>query len=395
MQILCAIVLGALFGWIAPVWAQQLRPVGEVFMGAVRLLVGPVIFFTVASGIGAMRDLRQLRLAGFGAFLYFETVALLALAFGMFGAWLLAPGAGMVLHAGPGILSSGPLSSSFFIALLSNATLHMLLAGVLFGIGLAYVGERGRPLALLAERGTLYLGKLVNLVLLLAPLATFCAIAVTVSGIGLAALAPLLKLLGTLYLSSFLFIVIVLGTIAWWSGYSLWRFVLFTREEMMIVIGTSSSIAALPRLIGKLEQLGCAPPLVRAMVSAGFCVNLNGSNIYLMAALLFLAQAANIDLSAGQYLFVLAVAMITSKGACGVVGSSFLALGATIAVLPGIPDSGLLLVFAIERLLKCRSLTNFLGNGVACLAMCAWMRRLDRKSLRSELGRVGAPVFHT
>lgn len=395
MLILYAIVLGALFGVLAPAWAQQLRGVGVVFMTAVRLLVGPVIFFTVASGIGGMRDLRQLRLAGIGAFLYFETLALLALGFGMAGAWLFEPGAGIALQAGPALRASAPLSAPLLDALLGNPTLHLLLAGVLCGIALAYAGERARALALVVGRGTELLGRLVNLVLLLAPLATFCAIAVTVSGTGLASLAPLFKLLGTLYLSSFLFVALVLGTVAWCSGYSLWRFILFTRDELMIVIGTASSMAALPRLIAKLEQLGCAPPLVRSVVSAGFCINLNGSNVYLMGALLFLAQAANIELHVGQYMLILAVGMITSKGACGVVGSSFLALGATIAVFPGIPDSSLLMVFAIERLLKCRSLTNFLGNGVACLALCAWMQRLDRQSLRAELGQVGTAACHT
>jgi aerobic C4-dicarboxylate transport protein len=291
----------------------------------------------------------------------------------------------MTLASGAAVLPESALSSSLVTVFLRNTTMHLLLAGLVCGIGLVWAGAKARRVLHFVERGNIMMGKLVDLVLLLAPLATFCAIAVTVSSTGMSALSPLLQLLGTIYLSSFAFVLVVLGAVAWCCGYKLWHLVLFLRDELMIVIGTSSSITALPRLVEKLEQLGCAPQLVRATMSAGFCVNLNGSNIYLMGALLFLAQAARIDLDAGQYLFILAAAMITSKGACGVAGSSFLALGATLVVLPGVPASGLLAVFAIERLLKCRSLTNFLGNGVVCIALCTWMKQIERATLVSAL----------
>lgn len=384
-QIVWAIALGAVLGLVAPQLAAQLRPLGEAFIAIVRVLVGPVIFFSMTSGIAAMRDLRQLRWTGCAAFFFFECMALLALGFGMAGAILLAPGAGMTLSGGPAALPESALSSSLVTVFLRNTTMHLLLAGLICGIGLVWAGAKARRLLQFVERGNILMGKLVKLVLLLAPVATFCAIAVTVSSTGMSALSPLLQLLGTIYLSSFAFVAVVLGAVAWCCGYQVWRFVHFLRDELMIVIGTSSSITALPRLVEKLEQLGCAPQLVRATMSAGFCVNLNGSNIYLMAALLFLAQAARIELDAGQYLFILAAAMITSKGACGVAGSSFLALGATMVVLPGVPASGLLAVFAIERLLKCRSLTNFLGNGVACIALCTWMKQIDRATLVGAL----------
>ena len=382
LLMLCAILAGALVGWAVPALAQNLRPLGELFIAAIRLLAGPAMFFAVASGIAAMRDLRQLRETGFKAIFYFEMLALLALACGLAGAWLLQPG----VDTAPARPSAPPVADSSHWSILQaafvhNTTMYLLLCGILFGAGLAWAGPRAHKLVAMTEGGARWLAKLINLLLKTAPFATFGAIAVTVSNHGVGGMTPLVRLLGALYGTTAVFVIAVLGAIAWCCGYSLWRFVVAIRSELLIVVGTSSSLAAMPRLMEALEKAGCAAPMVRVLVPVGYCFNLCGSNIYMTLALVFLAQMEHLDLSLMQYALILGAAMLTSKGASGVTGSSFVALGAMLAVVPGIPASGLLFIFGIERLLKCRSVANYIGNGVGCIALCAWMGRLDRGKL--------------
>lgn len=248
----------------------------------------------------------------------------------------------------------------------------------------------GMLLALAAGIGGAWLFVAVNFVLKAAPLAAFGAIAYTVGRYGLVSVAPLLELLGAIYLTTIVFVAVFLGTVARCCGFSLWRLIVYIRKELVLVVATSSSVAAMPRLIDKLERAGCPDALARVLVPTGYSFNLNGSSIYLTLALVFLAQASDVKLAAADYAAILAIAMITSKGSSGIAGSAFVALGATLALVPAIPAGTLLFILSIERLLKCRSLANVIGNGVACLAVAAWMGKLDRSELRTRLARRAA-----
>jgi aerobic C4-dicarboxylate transport protein len=263
--------------------------------------------------------------------------------------------------------------------------LQLLLGALACGIGLALAGERARRVTGVVERVGAVLFVAVNFVLKAAPLAAFGAIAYTVGRYGLVSVAPLLKLLGALYVTTIVFVAVVLGMVARCSGFSLWRLIVYLRKELVLVVATASSVAAMPRLIDKLGQAGCPDALARVLVPTGYSFNLNGSSIYLTLALVFLAQACNVALAATDYAAILAIAMITSKGSSGIAGSAFVALGATLALVPAIPAGSLLFILGIERLLKCRSLGNIIGIGVACLAVAAWMGKLDRSALRTRL----------
>lgn len=396
LQILYAVAAGIVLGYVAPARAVALRPLGDLFVDLTRLLVGPIMFCTVACGIGAMRDMRQLGEAGIKAMLYFESVSLLALASGLAGAWLLQPGAGFrldqrdagaLLQAPSGHAGADAVLAALHATAAHASMLHIMLYGIACGIALALAGARASRITALGERlaGSLFL--VVNLILKAAPLAAFGAIAYTVGRYGLGSIAPLLKLLGAIYLVTGVFIAAVLGTVAHCCGFSLWRLIAYLKEELVLVVATASSVGAMPRLIDKLGCAGCPDALARVMVPASYAFNLNGSAVYLTLALVFLAQAWQVELHAGDYAAMLAVAMLTSKGSSGIAGSAFVALSATLAALPAIPAGSLLFILSIERLLKCRPLANIVGNGVACLAVAAWMGTLDRSKLRASFAR--------
>lgn len=414
LQILCAIVVGALLGCVSPALAEQLRPLGTLFVEAIRLLVGPVIFCTVAAGIASLRDLRQLGRLGLRLLVCFEVCTLLALATGLAGAWLLQPGVGMHLagHAGAAAAAAIPatipaatqaatqaaaaastaiaaaadsLPAALRAGVVQNSVMQLLLATVACGILLAWAGERGARVGRALEWGGRWLFAAVNLVLKTAPLAALGAVAYAVGHYGLLSMTPLLKLVAAVYLSTTLFIVLVLGALARCCGFSLWRYLLWIGDELILVLGTASSMAAMPRLIAKLELAGCAPAVARVAVPASYSFNLNGSSVYLTLALVFLAQAGQVELGLAQYAAMLAVAMVTSKASSGIAGSAFVTLGATLAAFPAIPAESLVLLVSIERLLKCRPIANLIGNGVACLAVAAWMGELDPARLRASI----------
>ena len=374
-----------------------MKPLGDLFIAAVKLMVAPMVFFTVVSGLSGLDNIKQLSSAGIKALVYFEVLSALALFTGFAVAGLLAPGTGFHIDPAPGAALPGSASvhslpQTIARALANSRILQALALAVVCGIALALTGERGRRLSSWCERLSAWLLALFSLVLKAAPLATFGAIAFTVGKYGLGSVASLLKLAGTLYLASVCFIVIVLGAIARASGFRLLRFIAYIKEELMLVAGTSSSMTAMPKLMESLERAGCPKPIVGIVVPAGYSFNLNGSNIYIAASIAFLAQALGITLGPQQLLGILAVAMITSKSASGVAGAAFIALAATLSAIPEIPDSSLVFIVGIERLLKCRPLTNIIGNGVACMAISAWDGRLDRGKLQAcALGKRPSP----
>ncbi len=387
LQIACAIVAGAALGFADPVLAVGMKPLGSLFIGAVKLMVAPIVFFTVIGSLSTMDGIRQFSRIGIRMLVYFEVLSVLALAMGFAAAALLAPGIGFHIEAPPHAVLPGAaaatLPQALADALANSHVLQALLLALACGVALALARERGRRLSALCERLAARLFGLFGLVLKAAPLATFGAIAYTVGKHGLVSVASLLELLGTLYLASACFIVLVLGAIARLSGFRLLRFIAWIKDELMLVAGTSSSMTAMPRLMDKLKRAGCAPSVVGIVVPAGYSFNLNGSNIYIAAAIVFLAQALGVTLGPEQLLGILAVAMITSKSASGVAGAAFIALAATLAAIPQIPDSSLVFIVGIERLLKARPLTNIIGNGVACLAISAWSGKLDRGKLHA------------
>ncbi len=390
VQVLFAIAAGILLGYLWPSIAVQMKPLGDIFIRTIKLLVAPVIFFTVASGLAAIGDIRRLGSVGIKAVVCFEALSLLALLAGLAGAHLLQPGAGfriehldaLARHAGA---MPPSLQDTFVRAFTNSLVLQSLLAGLLCGVTLALLGMRGQRVARFCEHGGAWLLRLVGVIVKAAPLAAFGAIAFTVGKYGAASVEPLLRLLGALYLTMALFVAVMLGALARASGFSLLRFLVYIKEELLIVAGVASSVAAMPKLIEKLERAGCSKTVAGVVIPAGYSFNLNGTAIYLTLALMFLAQALRLELSLTQQLTILAVAMVTSKGASGVAGSAFIALAATLAAVPEIPDASLVFIVGIERLLKCRSLTNIIGNGVACIAISAWSGELDRGKLHALL----------
>ncbi len=403
--VLTAIACGAVFGVLMPDRAVLLKPLGDGFIAAVKMLIGPVIFCTVVLGIAGAGDIKKVGRVGGKALIYFEVVSTFALAVGLLLMNLLRPGAGfnvdpatldgsaiasytkaagehstvgMLLHVIPATLVDA------FTA--SGDLLQVLLVSVLFGYALLKLNPQEGLVLRFVQELSHVLFNMLGAVMLLAPLGAGGAMAFTVGKYGVAALQPLLALMGSFYLTCLVFVLGVLGTIAAWTGFSILRFLIYVRGELLLVLATSSSEVALPRLMEKLERLGCAKSVVGVVVPAGYSFNLDGTNIYLTMATLFVAQALNIDLNWGQQLTILGVAMLTSKGASGVTGAGFVTLAATLTAVPEVPVAGLTLILGIDRFMsEARALTNFIGNGVATIVVSQWERALDREALRREL----------
>ncbi|MFL6709515.1 MAG: cation:dicarboxylate symporter family transporter, partial [Massilia sp.] len=371
------------FALALPATALRLEWLGAAFVSVIRLLVGPILFFAVVGSLARIGSLRRAGALTIKALLLFELLSLLALLTGMAAALWLQPGAGVHLAAAAAGPGAPTLRATVTAALLHNSLLQVLAAAIVTGGAIALAGPRAAPLLQLCERCAAGLFAVLRVLLLAAPLAAFGAIAFAVATYGAAAMLPLAKLLGCLYGASLWFILVALGALAAASGVRLGALVKRIKEELLLVVATASSTAAMPRLIDKLADAGCPRPLAGLVIPLGFSFNLNGSAIYIGLCLLFLAQACDIDLSAAQLAPVLAVAIVTSKAASGVAGSAFVTLAATLAAVPGIPPAALVYIVGIERLLKCRPLTNVIGNAVACLALCAWSGRLDRAALRA------------
>ena len=400
--VLAAILLGILTGWAAPRLGERLEPLGTGFVSLVKMIITPVIFLTVVTGIAGMADLKAFGRVGLKALGYFLAVSTLALAIGLLVANLVHPGQGM--NVDPASLDPTRVDAfvtrahdqsvtaflldiiptTFFSAFTEGKILQVLFVSILFGIALALLGERGAKLQDGLKILTAIVFRIVHILMYAAPVGAFGAMAFTIGKYGIGALFNLGALIGTFYATSLLFVVLVLGTIARLAGFSLWGLVKYIRDELVLVLGTSSSESAMPSLMEKLERAGCPKPVVGLVVPTGYSFNLDGTCIYMSLAALFIAQACNIPLSFGDQLALMAVAIISSKGAAGVTGSGFVTLAATLSVVPGIPVAGMALILGVDRFMsECRALTNFVGNAVATIVIARWEKGVDPATLRA------------
>ncbi len=404
-RVLIAMIAGALIGAFAPTQGVQLKILGDLFINLVKMIIGPVIFCTVVLGIAGTGDMKKVGRVGGKALLYFEVVSTFALAIGLVVVNILKPGSGFNVKPqdlDPSLIADYQhkaaatsaldifthiIPKTFADAFSGNGDLlQVLLIAILFGYALSHVGEHGKPVYTFIQSLSHVFFKIVNVIMLAAPVGAFGAMAFTIAKFGLGSLAPLLKLMGCFYLTCLLFIAIVLGSIAWYVGFSVWRFINYIRDELLTVLATSSSESGLVPLMEKLERLGCSKSTVGLVVPAGYSFNLDGTNIYLTIAAIFVAQAMNIELTLGHQLSLLLVAMVTSKGASGVTGAGFITLAATLAVVPEVPVAGLALILGIDRFMsEARALTNIIGNGVATLVISKWENELNVVHLRHEL----------
>lgn len=405
VQVLAAIALGALLGHFHPDTAVAMKPIGDGFIKLVKMLIAPIIFVTVVHGIASMQDLRKVGRVGVKALIYFEIVTTLALAIGLLVANLLQPGAG--LNIDPATLDAGAVEGyvtkshdqsttgfildvipkTFLGAFTDGNILQVLLIALLFAFALQALGRRGEHLLSTIGIVAEVLFKIVAYIMRLAPLGAFGAIAFTIGKYGVGSLQSLAFFMATFYATCLVFIFGVLGAIAWASGFSLLKFIAYIKDELLIVLGTSSSETVLPRMIAKLERAGCQESIVGLVVPTGYSFNLDGTCIYLTMAALFLAQATNIDLSLTQQLGILGVLLLTSKGAAAVTGAGFITLAATLSSTGTIPVAAIALILGIDRFMsEARALTNLIGNGVATIVIAKSEDGLDEAALRRELG---------
>ncbi|HJV02670.1 MAG TPA: dicarboxylate/amino acid:cation symporter [Burkholderiaceae bacterium] len=412
VQVLFAIACGVLLGYFLPANAVAMKPLGDGFIKLIKMIIAPVIFCTVVSGIAGMQDVKKVGRVGGKALLYFEVVSTFALVIGLFVANILRPGAGF--NADPATLDTKAIAEfttkaksqstvDFIMNIIPNTLvdafakgeiLQVLLVAILFGFALSIMGEKGKAVTRLIDEIATAIFGMVNIIMKVAPIGAFGAMAFTIGKYGIASLLPLAKLMGSFYLTCGLFVFIVLGAVAKLTGFSIGRFILYIKEELLIVLGTSSSESALPSLMTKLEKLGCSKSVVGLVVPTGYSFNLDGTNIYMTMAALFVAQATNTDLTLMQELTILGVAMLTSKGASGITGAGFITLAATLAVVPTIPVAGMALILGIDRFMsECRALTNFVGNGVAAVVVSNWEKELDHDRLKAELAHPGSAAY--
>ena len=404
LQVIVAIVLGVLVGYFFPATGEALKPLGDVFIKLVKMIIAPVIFLTIVTGIAGVRDLGAVgRVAG-KAFAYFLFFSTLALVIGMVVANVVQPGAG--LNIDPATLDTSKIADytakahdttltgfllemipdTFVSALTAGSILQTLVVAILFGVALALVGDKGdRILGALNQLSTVMF-KVVAIIMQVAPIGAFGAMAFTIGKYGIASLTHLALLVATFYMTSLLFVLVVLGAVAWIAGFSILRLIGYLKAELLLVLGTSSSESALPSLIEKMERAGCPKSVVGLVVPTGYSFNLDGTNIYMTLAALFIAQACNVHLSLGQQALLLGVAMLSSKGAAGVTGAGFITLAATLSIVPSVPVAGMALILGVDRFMsECRSLTNFIGNAVACVVVTLWEGRLDRAQFDAAL----------
>jgi len=403
--VLLAILAGGTIGYVSPETGVQLKPLGDGFIALVKMLIAPIIFCTVVLGIAGAGSMKKVGRVGGKALLYFEVVSTFALVIGLIVANVIRPGAGF--NADPASLDAKAVADyatvaanqstidfilhiiprTFFDAFTgSGDLLQVLFVAVLFGYAMTHLGAEGNVVHQVITTSSHVFFRMMNALMKLAPLGAGGAMAFTIGRYGVEALRPLAFLMGSFYLTCLLFVFIVLGSIAAFTGFSIIRFIVYIKDELLTVLGTSSSESALVPLMEKLERLGCSKSVVGLVVPSGYSFNLDGTNIYLTMASLFVAQALNIDLTLRQQLTILGVAMLTSKGASGVTGAGFITLAATLAVVPSIPIAGLALILGVDRFMsEARSLTNFVGNGVAALVISRWENELDVVALRREL----------
>ena len=410
-QVLIGIALGILTGWLFPEAGRALKPLGDGFIKLVKMIISPVIFLTVVTGIAGMSDLKAFGRVGAKAMAYFLTFSTLALAVGLLVGNLVRLGEG--LNVDPATLDAGAVSTyvgkareqsitgfvlhiipdTAFSAFTSGEILQVLFVAILFGVALAMLGTRGERLLGTLKTITAVVFRMVHILMYAAPIGAFGAMAFTIGTYGIGTLANLAGLIATFYLTSLLFVIVVLGLVARAAGFSLLGLVRYIKDELLLVLGTSSSESAMPLLMEKLERAGCPKPIVGLVVPTGYSFNLDGTNIYMSLAALFIAQATNIELSMADQLLLMAVAILSSKGAAGVTGSGFIVLAATLSVVPSVPVAGMALILGVDRFMsECRALTNFTGNAVATIVVARWEGALDLVRLRAAFAGEGGEL---
>ncbi len=404
VQVLTAIAAGILLGHYYPQLGTSLQPLGDAFIKLVRMVIAPVIFLTVTTGIAGMSDLRKFGRVVGKSFIYFLTFSTLALIVGLIVANVLQPGAGM--HINPATLDTKAVNNyaaqahdasvvGFLMNIIPDTIvgafakgdiLQVLFFSVVFGIALGAVGERGRPVLDFLQALTSPIFRMVALLMKFAPIGAFGAMAFTIGKYGIGTIANLAFLIGTFYATSLLFVLVVLGAVARYNGFSILALIRYIKEELLLVLGTSSSEAALPGLMNKMERAGCKRSVVGLVIPTGYSFNLDGTNIYMTLAALFIAQATDTPLSLGDQILLLLVAMLSSKGAAGITGAGFITLAATLAVVPSVPIAGMALILGIDRFMsECRALTNFVGNAVATIVVARWENELDQTKFAAAM----------
>ncbi|TJX07493.1 MAG: dicarboxylate/amino acid:cation symporter [Mesorhizobium sp.] len=402
VQVLAAIILGAAIGYFHLETGQSLKPLGDAFVDVVKIITVPVIFLTIATGIAGMSDLQKVGRVAAKAMVYFLTFSTLALVVGLIVANIVQPGAGLNIdpasldvQAVKGYVATAHEQSvtSFLMNIIPSTIasafaegdiLQVLFFSVLFGIALAMTGETSRPVVTFLQALTAPIFKLVGILMKAAPIGAFGAMAFTIGKYGIGSVANLAILVATFYLTAFLFVFGVLGAVCRYNGFSIFSLVRYIKDELLLVLATSSSEAALPSLMEKMEKAGAARSVVSLVIPTGYSFNLDGTNIYMTIAALFIAQATNTDLSIADQILLLLIAMLSSKGAAGVTGAGFITLAATLSVVPSVPVAGMALILGVDRFMsECRALTNLVGNAVASLVVARWEGELDQSRMEA------------
>src|SRR5205809_2850302 len=395
-RVLVAIAIGVTLGIVAPDTARAMRPLGDTFIALVRMVIGPIIFLTITLGIANMNDLKKVGTVGLKAFIYFEVVTTFALAIGLVVVNVTKPGAGLDVSS----MARGDVSqyaaqgramgfsdflthvvpTSAVDAFAKGDILQIVFFSILFGIALSALGEHGRPLVEFFDRVLQVFFRITAIIMVVAPIGAFGAMAYTVGNFGVRTLLPLGRLMLDVYITMFVFVLVVLNIVCRIYGFSLWQYLRYIKEEILLVLGTSSSEVALPRMLAKMERYGCARPVVGLVIPAGYSFNLDGTSIYLSMASIFIAQAFGVHLSIGQQVSLLAILMLTSKGAAGVTGSGFIVLASTLAATRTVPVEGLAIVLGVDRFMsEARAIVNLIGNGVATLVISRMEGAFDER----------------
>jgi aerobic C4-dicarboxylate transport protein len=404
IQVLIAIAIGILIGHYWPTAGVALKPLGDGFISLIKMMIAPVIFCTVVHGIGSMSDLKKIGRVGVKTLFYFEAVSSVALALGLLVGRTLQPGKGFDIDPASldvstvstyvtkakevGIVAHllGIIPDTFIGAFAKGDLLQVLLVSILTGFAITRLGAIGEKINVAIDAMAKIFFGVIRIIVRAAPVGAFGAMAFTVGAFGVGSLWNLVELVLTFYLTSILFVVVVLGAIARFAGFSIFRFIAYIKDELLIVLGTSSSETVLPHMIAKMEHLGASKSVVGLVIPTGYSFNLDGTNIYMTLAILFLAQATNTPLTIGQELGILVIAMITSKGASGVTGAGFVTLAATLAIVPDIPIQSLAILLGIDKFMsECRALTNLVGNGVATVVISRWEGELDADKLHETM----------
>ncbi len=409
-QVVFAIVVGVLLGYFEPAYGAAMKPFGDAFIKLIKMIIAPVIFLTIVTGIAGMTHLSTVGRVFGKAMAYFLTFSTLALVVGLIVANVFQPGAGMNINVADldqkavqgYVAKSHDMTLTGFVMdiipktlispFIGDNILQVLLVAVLFGVSLAMTGEAGKPILDFLEALQKPIFKLVNIVMKAAPIGAFGAMAFTIGKFGLGSLLNLVELVMTFYITSAIFVLLVLGAVARACGFSVIKLIRYLKEELLLVLGTSSSESALPSLMHKMEHAGCKKSVVGLVVPTGYSFNLDGTNIYMTLAALFIAQATNTELTLGHQIALLLVAMLSSKGAAGVTGAGFITLAATLAVVPEVPVAGMALILGVDRFMsECRSITNFIGNAVATVVVSRWEKGVDMQRLNAVLDGQNVP----